>query len=507
MANCNPCGDEKFTSKLDASCVIYRPDLSLSDLACLDANSGDSVQYILEQLAKKLCGYGQVPLKECVREKLEVASDVEVVSQEDFFQLLQDYICNSADRLVKASPTDAISGYLIDKLDVDPCIIKSIKKDGATGVEKVSLRLDYGCIAANISTCLNVEASNCITVDCTTCQGQDCVPQPLVPVIVRNGTTLTGSNCNGSLQWYNATGIIVGAGPSVTVQPNGDYYAKCTNSCGESNKSNTVNVPAQTTYTKVRQAYFTRNNCGTNSCSVPCVGTSNLFSRTYTSTVSQDAANALAENDTSFALDGQAQANLLGTCTCSDCNCVFPTYNSNVSVSNPTCNGSIIQANGQILIVGINNADKFGYSFGAGDYSGVPYSSAITLSNFNQGNVETTPTTIKLKSLSIETRVVFRIFNAANTCFRDVVVTLSPPDCTQEQVSVGTITVACEVEDLPCLNWSVVANAQIANVYYQPCSASAPIFYTVQANTTAQLCSRYEPQASGGAAVTQNGNC
>ncbi|MGZ3983423.1 MAG: DUF5977 domain-containing protein [Mucilaginibacter sp.] len=64
------------------------------------------------------------------------------------------------------------------------------------------------------------------------------------------------------------------------------------------------------TYTATRTANFTRNNCG--SGTVPGVAVS--FTKTYTSNISQIAANALAASDGNFNSDGQAYANANGTC-------------------------------------------------------------------------------------------------------------------------------------------------------------------------------------------------
>lgn len=62
------------------------------------------------------------------------------------------------------------------------------------------------------------------------------------------------------------------------------------------------------TYTAYRTGTFTRNNCG-----VGYYASSVSFSKSYTSSVSQAAAEALAEAN--FATDGQAYANANGTCT------------------------------------------------------------------------------------------------------------------------------------------------------------------------------------------------
>jgi hypothetical protein len=68
-------------------------------------------------------------------------------------------------------------------------------------------------------------------------------------------------------------------------------------------------------YTASRTASFTRNNC--NSGCTPSIVS---FTKTYTSTASQNDANIQATNDTTFNTQGQAYANSNGVCT----NCCTP---------------------------------------------------------------------------------------------------------------------------------------------------------------------------------------
>jgi hypothetical protein len=166
----------------------------------------------------------------------------------------------------------------------------------------------------------------------------------------------------------------------------------------------------------------------------------------------------------------------------------------------------VVNANGQITIVGITNANKFGWSTGAGGYNGVNYADAITLDNFNQGNLELTPTSIKLKALSTDTKITFRLYNQSNTCFKDIPVTLTPPDCTQEQVVIEEVNVTCAAPENTCKNWTVVAGVSEANIWYLNCTTNAYQLTQANANSTTQICSLSIPLVTG-ATVTENGVC
>lgn len=67
--------------------------------------------------------------------------------------------------------------------------------------------------------------------------------------------------------------------------------------------------PDETLFYAYRNQTFTRNNCASG-----MVGSNVVFSKTYTATGSQAAADALAAADTNFPVEGQAYANTNGTC-------------------------------------------------------------------------------------------------------------------------------------------------------------------------------------------------
>lgn len=497
MEDCNGCTPDHIVTdckQIEARCV------TVPALSCIGTEEGDKLNSVLEILDQYFCEFSNIALLSCVRTKLGFEADLQTTSHSNLLSAIQNYICNFQDVKVKASQGDTISGYLYDKITVGDCLEKSVET--VSGVQSVKISIDWACLTQKIPACFTMETDSCFIVE----PSDSCTPQPLVPVISKNGTSVSGINCNGVLQWYNSNNQLIGSGSTLTVNPNDTYYAKCATNCGESIKSNSVVIPNITTYSKVRTATFARNNCGVNECGVPCIGSSTSYSRTYTSLISQEVVNSIAQNDTQFSVDGQNYINTIGNCTCADCNCVFPIYNTNIITTNSTCNGNIILANGQILIAGIANANKFGYSIGSGDYSGPSYSSATLLNTFQGANIETTPTTIRLKSLSVETRVVFRLFNNDNTCFKDIVVLLTPPNCADEQVNIIDVNVSCELDSAECISYTITSGGSGASGWYTECNANSYTGVNVLANQSVQICSKIAPIITGGV-VQNNGNC
>lgn len=489
-------------SPIDTSCVIYNLDGTPSDLNCIEPIAPNtSLKDILEKWDQYFCNISNVTIIDCVKEKLNINVDTVTLSPSQLLYNIQEWICTYQDVNVKVTPADSTSGYLYNKIATGECLLKTVVIDPDTNEQELKISIDWACLIAKIPTCFEVQPQECIVIDNTSA----CVPQPLVPVIVKNDLNLTGTNCNGSLQWYNSNNVLINTGTTIVAEGNQSYYARCVTTCGESNISNIIAIPPTAIFTKTRSAVFTKE-CGVNECGTPCNGTIVTFTRTYTSTISQENVNSIAENDQSFVIAGQEKANLEGSCSCPECNCTFPTYNPQIVVTNATCNNSAVVANGQILIAGISNADKFGFYVGQGSYNGVPYSSAFTLNNFNQGNVQTSPSTIRLKLLSTETRIVFRIFNGANNCYTDVEVNHTPPDCTKENITVEDITVSCEVDSMDCMNYNIIAGGSGATIWYTDCTTNQTVFNSVGANQTVQRCSKTYPAVTGGV-VSENGTC
>lgn len=496
--NCFNCEEHNIGCKeIGAECVKYNKD----DLTCLGIPSGTSVEEIIKEFELKLCENTGVDIIPCVREILGISDTTDSLSVSSLLSYIQQWICSYIDENVKVTSGDNSTGFLYDKIETGDCLDKTVTED-EFGNQKVKISINMGCLTKALPLCFTIQPSECIIIDNS---GLPCIPQPTVPVISRSNTTLIGTNCNGTIEWYTSNNQLVGTGANFIGNANTTYYAKCVTSCGTSQNSNTIQIPNINTYTAIRKAVFIKE-CGLNTCSMPCFGTSIEFSKTYTSNISQSDAESKAENDSGFALEGQAKVNAEGTCTCPDCNCVFPTYNNNIVITNATCSGQVIVANGQILITGIGNANRVGFSFGAGNYTGQNYVDAIPLNNYNQGNVETTPTTVKLKGLSIETRVVIRLFNQANNCFTDIIVTPTPPDCTQEQVEIEDVSVTCEVSTTVCMNYNITAGGTGATYWYQDCTTNAFTSVDIIANQTVSRCSKMEPQVVNGV-VNLIGEC
>lgn len=492
--NCFNCEEHKIGCKeISAECVKYNKD----DLTCFSPPipSGTSVEDVLKEFEIKLCSLTGVNIIPCVKDVLGISENTNVLSASSLLSYIQQWICTFEDEKVKITSGDESTGYLYDKIETGDCISSSVVED-VNGVQKLRISLDFECIATKLPLCFTIQPSECIIIDNS---GLPCNPQPTTPIISRTNLTLFGTNCNGTIEWYNSDNQLIGSGGNFVGLPNTTYYAKCVTACGASVNSNSIGIPNITSYTATRKAIFIKE-CGVNECSVPCIGSSIEYTKVYTSIISQADADSKAENDALFSAEGQAKVNSDGTCVCPDCNCVFPVYNNNVVITNPSCNNQVIVANGQILITGINNANKVGFSFGAGVYTGQNYVDAYPLNNYNQGNVETTPTTVKLKGLSIETRAIIRLFNQANNCFKDVIVILSPPDCTQEQVEIEDVSITCEITTSVCMNYNITAGGSGATYWYQDCITNNFTSVDILAGQTVSRCSKIEPQVVNGVA-------
>ena len=320
---------------------------------------------------------------------------------------------------VKVDIDDLNPDYLGDKIEVEEPLDIEITEN-----KTVKITLDETVL---LETLLDEAVVLMQTSGCpTTSLCEDCTPEPTTPVISSNLVTvrpneiatLTSTNCNGTTIWYSA-GTYIGQGTSIQSGA-GIYTAKCQTVCGLGSFSNTVNITLNnTTYTASRSNNFTRNNCGVNACEEPCTGSTVTFTKTYTSTVSQEAADLLAANDASFASEGQLFANTQGTCSCLQT--TLPTF-TNVTLNNPTCIAGVPQNNGSIQISGLVNANRISYS--TSGFSGLLWSSASTV-NTNFYN---------LTGLSGNNYFI-RIFYAPS-CFIDVLRTLVTPNCQDIQVEV-----------------------------------------------------------------------
>lgn len=404
----NNCVGDNCEEKLDAACVVYKfnePQISnIKAFIGLDGNV--SVERIFEVLDAKL---GQLSLSNAI-----------------------------FDEKVKINLEDPNAGFLEDKLEVDSPLVLTTTDDFKLNISINKNTLLEGLL--NEAIALYASTDEC-PESC-----EDCTPEPTVPTITASTTTiqpnefagLTSTNCNGITYWYGNSGY-VGMGETLIIGA-GTYYAKCFTTCGLSANSNTLVINASTTtYTANRSGVFSRNNCGNNQCEEPCSGSTVTFTKTYTSTVSQSAADLLALNDTTFNSQGQIYANTNGSCSCVEA--LIPTYTS-VVLNHPTCIAGISQPNGSIQITGLLNANRIAYSTSGFSNLSWNSSSTINTSFYTLNNLE--PNTYYI-----------RIFYAA-MCYVDVLRTLNNPSCQDIQISV--IQPACED------NVGTVPNETLASV-------------------------------------------
>lgn len=384
----NNCVGDNCEEKLDAACVFYKfnePQISnIKAFIGLDGNV--SVEKIFEVLDEKLA--------------------------------LITFDGAIFDEKVKVNAEDEQAGYLEDKLIVDEPLTLEITDDF-----KLSLGIDNNKLLENL---LDEAIALWNSTDECPASCEDCTPEPTIPAITATTTSLqpnefaglTSTNCNGIVYWYGNSGY-AGIGETLVVGA-GTYYAKCSTDCGMSANSNVVVITTNTiTYTATRNAVFTRNNCGNNQCEEPCSGSSVTFSKTYTSTVSQSAADLSALNDVAFNTEGQVFANTSGTCACVETR--IPTYNS-IVVNHPTCIGLNNQNNGSIQISGLLNANRIAYN--TSGFGTLSWNSAATVSTTFYNILPLAPNNYYI-----------RIFYAP-MCYVDVLRTINTPSCQDVQISV-----------------------------------------------------------------------
>jgi hypothetical protein len=124
--------------------------------------------------------------------------------------------------------------------------------------------------------------------------------------------TLVASHCSIQVTWFKGS-VQVGTGSTIQATA-GTYYAVCGTSSSNiitiTNSGNCIN----TYFTKSRSANFSKNNCP-----ATCAGTQVPFTKYYQSTINQLDVDTIAANDPLFNIDGQAYANLAGSCIGGTC--------------------------------------------------------------------------------------------------------------------------------------------------------------------------------------------
>jgi len=194
-------------------------------------------------------------------------------------------IIKKIDVVLNNIKNSSVQFFYNDLIIDDDCIIKSLVDNGQ-GVMQIHLSLNPDCI----NTCCNEESVFVITAT-------------KYDICGFQNTTLISTCTNTS--WYNQYNNLIGTGTHQIISSSGSYYAVC-----DGKTSNVIHIGYQSecptyTYTRVKTFY--------KECEDNYTGTSFTYSKTYTSVLSyQDAIN-MADNDTTFDTEGQAQADL-GEC-------------------------------------------------------------------------------------------------------------------------------------------------------------------------------------------------
>ena len=99
----------------------------------------------------------------------------------------------------------------------------------------------------NTTVCNSTNSDSVSVVYSVECDCDDPVTTPIVTpstgsVLENQTLELTANNCNGTLEWYNQSNVLVDSGSS-TVVGTGTYYARCTNQCGSANSNMVVISP------------------------------------------------------------------------------------------------------------------------------------------------------------------------------------------------------------------------------------------------------------------------
>ena len=337
-SNCEDCGhvgmeyctDNFCEEKLDSKCVIYKHNQEESNLNCItDIPSNTSVEQILEIWDKELCG------------KSNQFKDEKVsVTGED------------------------LAGYLVDKVTKGDCVILTVEQG------KLKISLDFACI------CTKLSAINCVGGE------PECTPQALVPNIVASSntycgeatTTIVASNYNGTLQWFRNNTLIVGATTFSLVLDGegGTYYVRNTTTCGSQNSN-----PITVSYAE---------NCGcTPLATIPTITPSNgVVNENETILLTANGCNGnlswynsqnqiIGTGATKAVGAGSYYAKCTTNCSNANSNTVVistttscPTISATLSTINPTCLGSSLQSNGEIVVNNIVNGVQI--SINGGNY-------------------------------------------------------------------------------------------------------------------------------------------
>jgi hypothetical protein len=223
-AKLEPCATTNCKEKISTDCVWYKfgNQSSMSNLMCfLGVPNNTNLTAILEKLDSKLCGLYNLKPDNCARQLLGLPVTTDIVY---VIGKLLDYICTVQDVKVKVSATDLSGGYLIDKIDVGDCLIKTITQDLA-GNQKLKISIDYVCLKTKIPTCIEVNCSECSQNTCVVpvfgtptvvCQGNNSIVNvnvtspafSLIQFSSDEGITWVNGNPNSYTFTFASTGAL-----------------------------------------------------------------------------------------------------------------------------------------------------------------------------------------------------------------------------------------------------------------------------------------------------------
>lgn len=453
----DPCPD----GKMDAACVYYefnKPESS--ELNCLNISGNTSVKEILERIDLALCekqitdkdesvkvssldtkaGYlnDKITTGDCIHTTVTI--DNKLKFELDFTCIcnkLKDLNCTGS--VQPCTPTASVPVVTANKTSF--CGSETVTlfvtnyngnlqwyKDnvlisGATSNTFTVLSGSGTYFVKNTTVCDNRDSNTVILTYSANC---GCSPQPANISISANTTTvvsggtaiLTATGCNGSVTWYNGSGVQIGTGATLTIGI-GSYYAKCTTSCG-STTSNTVTI-TETGGCPTITYNFDKTNPTCNGTTLQSNGTISVSSIVNATQISIDGGSFmnLSSNSIVFTNLSAGTHNLILKSSCSqeafsitldstNCgnNCPTINYNSNIQITQPTCTGNVSNTNGGILLTGLVNVTKVSI---ANTCSANSFNTALSLN----GN-----TSIALQSLAVGNYCI-RLYYDAN-CYLDI---------------------------------------------------------------------------------------
>lgn len=132
---------ESCAEKIDTNCVIYKPKGGDSELPTLNIPSKKPLSFILEKIDLFLKSLINFVLSEDDAEALDLP---ETTTLKEVVEKIIEKINGVKDEKVKASISDPIPGYLLEKIECNNCITKTLKTN-SSNVQVVELSIDVEC--------------------------------------------------------------------------------------------------------------------------------------------------------------------------------------------------------------------------------------------------------------------------------------------------------------------------------------------------------------------------